>query len=316
MSAGSGVPLLPAVQDLDGVISVKAPKASITPVLISSYITPKDLAVMALWQWIVDAGKATPALEALILDRLHYMFTPYRELVIVHAVRQPLTPPVIAKLTVLRSPGATYALLIGDALADVRSTIRVDVLAAWADPYDDGKSQQGAVLLEKTSRVDEIPLALGQSDLLPLYKIRHDFGDTRHHEVFYKAVATTRFLEYFTEVVTETLTGTAAVVCSKAGFVPGTVDVRVVVTPRRSTGPASTSPRTTRRARSLPSGRIDPRRRLGGSAVRRSSRDPLEPREGREATDEVRLPVVDPEHGPAASPGRALHDPGVELGDR
>ena len=137
------------------------------------------------------------------------MFTPYRELVIVHAVRQPLTPPVIAQAHRRRSPGATYALLIGDALAQVQSTIRVDVLAAWADPYDDGKSKQGAVLLDKTSRVDEIPLTLGQSDLLPLDKIRHDFGDTKHHEVFYHAVATTRFLEYFTEVVTENLTGTA-----------------------------------------------------------------------------------------------------------
>jgi hypothetical protein len=224
--AGKGPVVLPAAGDLDGAIELKAPKASITTVLMSSYFAPGDLEVMALWQWLAEAGTATPALRALILDRLHYMFTPYRELVIVHAVRQPLTPPVIAKLTVLRSPGATYALLIGDALADVQSTIRVDVLAAWADPYDDGKSQQGAVLLEKTSRVDEIPLALGHSDLLPLYKIRHDFGDTRHHEVFYNAVATTRFLEYFTEVVTETLTGTAAVVCSKAGFAPGTVDVR------------------------------------------------------------------------------------------
>jgi hypothetical protein len=224
--AGKSPVVLPGSGDLDGAIEVKAPKASITAVLMSSYFAPGDLEVMALWQWLAEAGTATPALRALILDRLHYMFTPYRELVIVHAVRQPLTPPAIAKLTVLRSPGATYALLIGDALAHVQSTIRVDVLAAWADPYDDGKSPQGTVLLEKTSRVDEIPLALGQSDLLPFYKIRHDFGDTQHHEVFYNAVATTRFLEYFTEVVTERLTGTVAVVCSKAGFAPGTVDVR------------------------------------------------------------------------------------------
>jgi hypothetical protein len=226
VSAGKGAPVLPGAGDLDGAIQVKAPKASITAVLMSSYFAPPDLEVMALWQWLIEAGTATPGLRALILDRLHYMFTPYRELVIVHAVRQPLTPPAIGKLTVARSPGATYALLTGDALAQVQSTIRLDVLAAWADPYDDGKSKQGAVLLEKTSRVDEIPLALGQSDLVPLDKLRHDFGDTKHHEVFYSAVATTRFLEYFTEVVTETLTGTAAAVCSKAGFAPGTVDVR------------------------------------------------------------------------------------------
>ena len=226
VSAGSGAPVLPAPSDLDGAILVKAPKASITPVLMSSYFEPADLEVMALWQWIVEAGKATPALGALILDRLHYMFTPYRELVIVHAVRQPLTPPVIEKLIVVRPYGATYALLSGVARAEVQSTIRVDVLAAWADPYDDGTSPEGAVLLDKTSRVDEIPLSIGQSDVIVVDKIRHDFGDTQHHEVFYSAVATTRFLEYFTEIVTETLTGSTPVVCSGAGFAPGTVDVR------------------------------------------------------------------------------------------
>ena len=114
------------------------------------------------------------------------MFTPYRELVIVHAVRQPLTPPVIGEAHRPAITGCDLRPVDGDALAKVQSTVRVDVLAAWADPYDDGKSKQGAVLLDKTSRVDEIPLTLGQSDLIPLYKIRHDFGDTRHHEVFYR----------------------------------------------------------------------------------------------------------------------------------
>ena len=226
VKAGHGAPLLPAVQDLDGAIEVKAPKASITPVLISSYIAPADLEVMALWQWLVEAGKATPALRALILHRLHYMFTPFRELVIVHAVRQPLKPPRIEKLGVKRSSGATYALLSGVALSHVQSTVRTDVIAAWADPYDDGKSKTGIVLLDKTSRVDEIPLSLGQSDVIALDKIRHDFGDTQHHEVFYSAIATTRFLEYFTETVTKTLTGSGAEVFSAAGFAPGTVDVR------------------------------------------------------------------------------------------
>jgi len=226
VNAGSGAPVLPTAGDLDGAIKLKAPKASITAVLMSSYIEPADLELMALWQWLVDGGKATSALRAIIVDRLDYMFTPFRELVIVHAVRQPLTPPVIGKLSIARSYGATYALLSGDALANVQSTIRLDVLAAWADPHDDGKSKQGVVLLDKTSHVDEISLSIGQSDLVKLDKIRHDFGDTQHHEVFYKAVATTRFLEYFTKIVKDKLTGTSPVVCSPEGFAPGTVDVR------------------------------------------------------------------------------------------
>ena len=263
--AGAAAPSRATGADLDGAIKVKAPKASITTVLMSSYFEAGDLEVMALWQWLVEAGTATPALRALILDRLHYMFTPYRELTIVHAVRQPLTPPVIVKLTVERSPGTTYALLIGDALAQVQSTIRVDVLAAWADPYDDGKSVQGAVLLDKTSRVDEIPLALGQSDLLPLYKIRHDFGDTKHHEVFYNAVATTTVPRVLHRGRHREPHGTSPRRLLDRRLRPrhGRGSLRPA-TPRRSTAPAWTSPRTTRPARSLAS-------RVGRSRTARRS---------------------------------------------
>ena len=262
VSAGKGAPVIPGAGDLDGAIQVKAPKASITAVLMSSYFAPPDLEVMALWQWLIEAGTATPGLRALILDRLHYMFTPYRELVIVHAVRQPLTPPAIGKLTVARSPGATYALLTGDALAQVQSTIRLDVLAAWADPYDDGKSKQGAVLLEKTSRVDEIPLALGQSDLVPLYKIRHDFGDTRHHEVLTTPSRRRGSLSTSPRSSPRRSLAPRQSSARRRASRPAPLTSARRATPRRSTGPASTSPRTTRPARSFAS-RADRSRTAG-----------------------------------------------------
>ena len=56
--------------------------------------------------------------------------------------------------------------------------------------------------------------------------MRHDFSDTKHHEVFYNLVSTTRFLEYFTETTTVKLSGTTASVVSSRGFAPGTVVVR------------------------------------------------------------------------------------------
>ena len=193
---------------------------------MSSYLEPADLEVMALWQWLVDAGKATPALTGV---------DPRQASLHVHAIPRardrPRRAPAVDAANHREAhrraiAGRDLHLLSGPLLANVQSTIRVDVLAAWADPYDNGTSKQGAVLLEKTARVDEIPLVLGQSDAIKLDKIRHDFGDTQHHEVFYNAVATTRFLEYFTEAVTRKLSGTAAVVCSPAGFAPGTVEVR------------------------------------------------------------------------------------------
>jgi hypothetical protein len=55
--------------------------------------------------------------------------------------------------------------------------------------------------------------------------MRHDFGDTKHHEVYYSLQSTTRFLEYFTATATAALHGTAAVRVSAAGFAHGTVVV-------------------------------------------------------------------------------------------
>jgi hypothetical protein len=179
-----------------------------------------------------EAGLATPGLDAIILLGGHYMFTPYRELTIVHAVRQPLDAPWANILAPFRTAGATYTYLNGDVRADPKSTQRVDVLSLYVDPYDDGASPGGIVLLESRARVAEVPLAADQSDIIPVKDMRHDFGDTKHHEVFYTLVSTTRFLEYFTETATVKLSGTTAVVVSPKKFAAGTV----VVT---GTGPAA-----------------------------------------------------------------------------
>jgi hypothetical protein len=73
--------------------------------------------------------------------------------------------------------------------------------------------------------VAEIPLAADASDIVPVKDMRHDFNDTKHHEVYYNLVSTTRFLEYFTETTTVKLSGTTAAAVSTKGFAAGTVVV-------------------------------------------------------------------------------------------
>lgn len=223
--AGNSAPSKPPPGELDGPLTVYAPKASVSTVRLSSWFLPAQLASMKLWQWLAEAGLATPELDAIILLGAHYMFTPYRELTIVHAVRQPLKAPWANILAPFRTAGATYIYLNGDVRADPKSTQRVDVLSFYVDPYDDGVSLDGIVLLESVARVAEIPLAADASDIIPVKDMRHDFNDTKHHEVFYNLVSTTRFLEYFTETTTVELSGTTAVVVSPKKFAPGTVVV-------------------------------------------------------------------------------------------
>ena len=72
------------------------------------------------------------------------------------------------------------------------------------------------------SRVGELQLPYSPSLGKAAFKaMRHEFGDTKHREVNYQAVATTRFLEYFAETKEVTLTGETPVRVSPAGFQKG-----------------------------------------------------------------------------------------------
>ncbi len=225
VKAGGKHPSLPPAGVADGPITVYAPKASVTTVRLSSYFGANQLGSMKLWQLLESAGLGKPKLKDLIMAGGHYMFTPFRELVIVHAVRQPLTAPQVHQLASSRGQHATYTLLTGKLGANPPSTQRVDMLSVYTDPFDDGTSKQGSVPMTSKARVAEFPLDSHHSDVIDFTKLRQDFGDTKHHEVFYHLLATTRFAEYFTQTATVKLAGTTPVVVSHKGFAAGTVVV-------------------------------------------------------------------------------------------
>lgn len=198
----------------------------------------------------------------------HWMLTPPHLLTLVHAVQQPIGHPAFIQLAVQHPPGqagdtklqseemsgptsdaaqATLsgwrtlnsldAYLIGGLQVHGASTVKIDILAEWDDPVDDGVIPP--TRSHQTTHVDEIPLpdltegyltvatgatstrAVGyynpthdlicfarQGDILSatqngvaIYQDaapRHHFNDTKHHVVTYKAVATSRFRDYFT----------------------------------------------------------------------------------------------------------------------
>lgn len=226
VEAGSGTPAKPPTGQADGPLVVRAPKASVTTVRLSSWFAPGQLGMLKLWQWLAAAGEATPQMESLFLAGGHYMVTPYRELTIVHAVRQPLTAPTVHTLFPTRMPGWSYITLNGSVAAHPPSTQRVDVLSSYTDPFDDGVSASGVVSLEHKARVGELPLESGDPGDVPVTNMRQDFGDTKHHSVYYSLLATTRFGEYFTSVADVALHGTTPAVVSKPGFAQGTVVVQ------------------------------------------------------------------------------------------
>jgi hypothetical protein len=197
----------------------------------------------------------------------HWMLTPPHLITLVHAVQQPIGAPyftqieaqhpageaatsalqsvdmsgptrdaALATLTGWRTLNAPDAYLIGALRVHGASTIKIDIVAEWSDPVDDGVNPPGRIA--QTTHVDEIPLpdlsedylqvatgahdarAVGyynpthdlicfvrQGDILSAtlngVKIDHDsaprhhFNDTRRHRVTYSAVAASRFQDYF-----------------------------------------------------------------------------------------------------------------------
>jgi hypothetical protein len=197
----------------------------------------------------------------------HWMLTPPHLLTLVHAVQQPIGHPefiqldaqhhaqgadsklqsedmsgptgaiALDTLTGWRSPKALDAFIMGGLRIHGASTAKIDLIAEWVDPVDDGANPPSR--LHQQTHADEIPLpdlndgylmvgtgknafrAVGfynsthdlicfvrQGDVLSATlngvsifqdaAPRHHFNDTRHHRVTYRAVATSRFRDYFT----------------------------------------------------------------------------------------------------------------------
>ena len=186
------------------VLKVTLPKAEILNVRYNCYLESNDLAKLALWEWLSsDPGVSEEQLAELknqAVQGSHWMFTPFRELMLVHAVQQPLLAPEFSPgLLAIKALGATFAQLSDTMSLSGKSTIKVNVLGEWTDPID-ALGEPKWETVPGRSEAFEIPVAYQDTDLQ--FRGRHEVGDTKHRFVDYTAVATTRFAEYFTEGTT------------------------------------------------------------------------------------------------------------------
>lgn len=136
---------------------------------------------------------------------------PTREIKVVYATQRPLTAPAFGRALILpRLPEGTSARLADDSLTfDRQSTGRIDVYARWQDPVDDPEAigwasvsnemHAGGVEIDLIEGKPLDPVELEQVSRSPL---SHDFGDTRHHEVSYTSIATSRFADFYPAEVT------------------------------------------------------------------------------------------------------------------
>ncbi|MEU2588356.1 hypothetical protein ABZ612_37045 [Streptomyces avermitilis] len=236
----------PHFDEASRVLTVSLPKGAVATVRVCSGIDfDADLMGMASWcteppepkpglvpqspeeveaERAAELRKAEHALELASAGR-HWMFTPWHELTLVHAVEKPLLTPVLNLFppTAERAENATAEQLAGTIALDENSTGRIDLVAQWTEVTDEGP--HGRVTREMTTPVfglltaqaartgtpgkepallhngvltfsTEAAEAQATAGRTPLIG-KHQFGDTKHRVVRYRPLAGSRFGDYF-----------------------------------------------------------------------------------------------------------------------
>ncbi len=212
LDEGSGAPEF-TENATERVLRVHLPKAELVTVAMSCVLTddpstkpPNMLSTMKIWSLIEAANPSNLAdLRNLALDGQHWMLTPPRMLTLVHAVQQPLLDPEFRDLQAAKVIGQTYATLTDEFPISGKSTIKIDIQATWTDPVDDLSNNPQPVILNGATRAFEFPIFANETvaviddnqQATKHFSSKHEFHDTKHRNVTYTAVATTRFMEYF-----------------------------------------------------------------------------------------------------------------------
>lgn len=190
-------------------------KGHIARLIYSSFIDPRFIDQFGIPRWSNSVAEQK-FIAGMALLGMHWMMTPYRPLVLVHATQQPVCTPRLQKIVVQREVGGTFADLDAAVQLHGPSTGKMEVTAHWQEWVDD-LQQPRPQRLDMTARLAEIPLPENGPNNFGLAAAaianqppqpnnvpgatrakgnRHDFGDTKFRLIRYRIEATTRFREY------------------------------------------------------------------------------------------------------------------------
>ncbi|MEZ4672619.1 MAG: hypothetical protein R2932_00035 [Caldilineaceae bacterium] len=136
---------LPIWDGINRVLTIALPQAAVLPLRMSSTMPDGSFTTMGLWRWFEEQNAMTPLpnfdeLAEAVAHNRHWLFTPWRDLTLVHAVQQPLEAPTLDLLStngaLTRNWTATQAIMQGNFIVHAASTAKVDLLATWREPSD------------------------------------------------------------------------------------------------------------------------------------------------------------------------------------
>ena len=141
-------------------LTVQLPKAEVATFELSSYLGggqtgSSNQSVMGVWHWVQQARPHNlTMMRAAVTQGRFWMLTPSRELVVVHAVQQPLIAPAFHQLSPNRHLGETFSYIVDNHAMriDGKSTTKMEVVANWQEPVDD-LTQPGPETLDGSAHV-------------------------------------------------------------------------------------------------------------------------------------------------------------------
>jgi hypothetical protein len=222
----------PTWDSADSVLTVFLGKGQRAHVRYSSYPDLPDvlaqqtptpvpqLGFLHWWSKPNDPGKTpTPAqvtaMAKFIAAGANWQVTPFRELVLVHAVQQPLCAPVMAparrgavQLPMVQAElGNASVTLVFRAIFNALTTGNLDLFATWLEPTDDpaiAPNEPKQIARSAQLRLKEPPPpepgAIASN--VQIYTQQQHFGDTKYRSIDYFLRATTVFREYFPPEIT------------------------------------------------------------------------------------------------------------------
>jgi len=220
----------PAYNKASRVLTVKLPPGRSFDVDCSSLIDDPDIDLLGVWNWFIESGLdpsgglTVADLRKLAANGRLWQLTPSQPLTLVHASRQPILPPTFAKPVAIRKPGDTTAKIVDTLGFDRPSTAQVGIQASWVEPIDvlgnPGPTQlstAGAHVVNLAAEADS-----SDGDKIKLDDLQ-EFHDTKHRNVTYSAIGSSRFVEYFKQTKNVSLKGTTPVVLATGGIGAGTL---------------------------------------------------------------------------------------------
>jgi hypothetical protein len=202
--------------DLTGrALTIGLPPGDVQRFRLSSSMTHDDLDLFGFWRLLPTSFRSVDEVAEAAADGWLWIFTPYDEITLVHAVPRPLESPRPTVLHATRTKGSPDSMLAGAIDLHGPSTEQLTAAASWTEytdelslPAPETSEQNGIAFVTQIRGEEDLAVLYGSIDKdiqlqIPgfgpvwFHRAVHQWGDTKHRMVRYQFRASTRFREYF-----------------------------------------------------------------------------------------------------------------------